>query len=175
MIGSVVDSDPRTISNLIVDQTSKGIEWESSWAATENFSLYTTFGYLDVDVDDENPAIVAPLTPKWTASISPEYRTELDNGGEMIYRLDWSYRDSMWGEPSNDPGRFTGMDSRSLFNFDIAYHSPDNKWTLAAYGRNIFDKRYDNARLNVSDYVLVILSNDASEFGVRFRTRFGEN
>jgi hypothetical protein len=27
--------------------------------------------------------------------------------------------------------------------------------------------RYDNARLNTGDYILVILSNDASEFGLR--------
>jgi len=31
---------------------------------------------------------------------------------------------------------------------------------------------YDNARLNVSDYVLVMLNNDASEFGARFTKRF---
>ena len=160
--------------NIIVDQDSKGFEWESAWAATDRFSLYTTVGYLDVDVDDPNPAVVAPLTPKWTASISPEFTQELSNGGEIIYHADWSYRAKMWGEPSNDPARMTQIDSRSLFNFDIAYHSPDGKWTLAAYGRNITDKRYDNARLNLSDYILIILSNDASEFGVRFRTRFGE-
>jgi iron complex outermembrane recepter protein len=32
--------------------------------------------------------------------------------------------------------------------------------------------RYDNARLNTGDYVLVMLSNDASEFGLRFVKEF---
>jgi iron complex outermembrane receptor protein len=108
--------------NIIVDQTSMGVEWESSWAATDNFMLYTTLGYIDADVSDPNPAVVAPLTPKWTASISPE------NG----------------------------------------------RWTLAAYGRNVTDERYDNARLNLTDYILAIKSNDASEFGLRFVTTFGQ-
>ena len=160
--------------NIIVDQNSKGFEWESSWAATDNFILYTTVGYLDADVKDPNPAVVAPLTPKWTASISPEYTHALGNGGDLVFRADWSYRDDMWGEPSNDPARMTKLDSRSLLNFDIAYHSPDGKWTLAAYGHNVTDERYDNARLNLSDYILIILSNDASEFGLRFMTRFGQ-
>jgi len=57
---------------------------------------------------------------------------------------------------------------------DQAYHSPNGKWTLAAYGRNVTDERYDNARLNLTDYILVILSNDASEFGLRFVTHFGQ-
>jgi len=160
--------------NIIVDQTSAGVEWESSWAPTENFMLYTTLGYIDVDVNDPNPAAVAPLTPEITASISPQYTMSMGNGGELVFRADWSYRDEMWGEPSNDPGRLTKIDSRALINVDIAYNSPNGNWTLAAYGRNVTDERYDNARLNLGDYILAILSNDASEFGVRFVSRFGQ-
>ena len=74
----------------------------------------------------------------------------------------------MFGEPSNDPGRFTLIDSRDLFNFDISYQPSDGDWTVGVYGRNVTDERYDNARLNTGDYVLVMLSNDASEFGAPF-------
>jgi len=160
--------------NIIVDQTSAGVEWESSWAPTESFMLYTTLGYIDVDVKDPNPAAVAPLTPELTASISPQYTMTMGNGADLVFRADWSYRDEMWGEPSNDPGRLTKIDSRTLINVDIAYHAPSGKWTLAAYGRNVTDERYDNARLNLGDYILAILSNDASEFGVRFVSKFGQ-
>jgi iron complex outermembrane receptor protein len=160
--------------NIIVDQTSKGVEWESTWAPTQSFALYTTLGYIDADVKDPNPAAVAPLTPKWTASISPEYTMVMGNGAELVFRGDWSYRDKMWGEPSNDPGRLTQIDSRTLINVDVAYHSASGRWTLAAYGRNVTDERYDNARLNLGDYILAILSNDASEFGLRFVTTFGQ-
>jgi len=160
--------------NIIVDQTSKGVEWESTWAPTDSFALYTTLGYIDADVKDPNPAAVAPLTPKWTASISPEYTMVLGSGAELVLRGDWSYRDEMWGEPSNDPGRLTQIDSRTLINVDVAYHSASGRWTLAAYGRNVTDERYDNARLNLGDYILAILSNDASEFGLRFVTTFGK-
>jgi iron complex outermembrane recepter protein len=45
-------------------------------------------------------------------------------------------------------------------------------WTVGIYGRNITDERNDNARLNTGDYVLVMLSNDASEFGLRFVKEF---
>jgi len=160
--------------NIIVDQTSKGVEWESTWAPTDSFALYTTLGYIDAEVNDPNPAAVAPLTPKWTASISPEYTMVMGNGAELVFRGDWSYRDEMWGEPSNDPGRLTQIDSRTLINVDVAYHSASGRWTLAAYGRNVTDERYDNARLNLGDYILAILSNDASEFGLRFVTTFGQ-
>jgi iron complex outermembrane receptor protein len=159
--------------NIIVDQTSKGIEWESAWAPTNAFTLYTTLGYIDADVDDPNPAAVAPLTPEITASISPQYIMGLDNGGELLFRADWSYRDDMYGEPSNDPARYTKIDSRDLINFDITYTEPEGRWSVSAYGRNVTDEKYDNARLLPTDYVLVILNNDRSEFGLRYIYNFG--
>ena len=157
--------------SIIVDQTSEGIEWESTWAVTDNFRLYTTLGYIDANVDDPNPAAVAPLTPELTTSVSPEFKIPTGSG-EITVRADWSYRDDMYGEPSSDPGRFTTIDSRDLINFDISYRPTDGDWSVAAYGRNVTDERYDNARLNTGDYVLIILSNDASEFGVRFTKEF---
>jgi len=160
--------------NIIVDQTSRGLEWESAWAPTEQFTLFTTLGYIDADVDDPNPAAVAPLTPELTASISPQFVMGLANGGEMLFRVDWSYRDDMYGEPSNDPARYTRIASRDLLNFDVTYYEPNGRWSLSAYGRNVLDEEYDNARLLPTDYVLIILNNDRSEFGLRWIYNFGQ-
>ncbi|HWN06073.1 MAG TPA: hypothetical protein VNO53_02835, partial [Steroidobacteraceae bacterium] len=92
--------------------------------------------------------------------------------GNLTLRADYSFRDEMFGEPSADPGRFTQIDSRDLINVDITYEPEDGDWSVSAYGRNVTDERYDNARLNTGDYVLVILSNDASEYGVRVTREF---
>ena len=157
--------------NIIVDQTSQGIEWEGTWLLGGNFRVHTTLGYIDVDVDDDNPFAVAPLTPEVTASVSPELTVPMGSG-ELTLRADWSHRDDMYGEPSSDPGRFTQIDSRDLINFDFTYRPADGDWSLGAYGRNVTDERYDNGRLNTGDYVLIMMSNDASEFGVRFTKEF---
>ncbi len=157
--------------SIVVDQTSRGAELETTWAATDNLRLHATVGYIDADVDDPNPAAVAPLTPELTASLSPELTIPAGSGA-ITLRADWSYRDDMFGEPSNDPARFTFIEARDLINADISYQPADGDWTVGIYGRNITDERYDNARLNTGDYVLVMLSNDASEFGVRFVKEF---
>lgn len=157
--------------NVIVDQVSQGVEWEGLWQATEQFRLHTTLGYIDADVKDANPAAVAPLTPEWTASVSPEFVFALGEGNVTL-RADWSYRADMYGEPSSDPGRFTQIASRDLINFDVTYEPVEGGWSVSAYGRNVTDERYDNARLNTGDYVLVIKSIDASEFGLRVTKQF---
>ena len=162
--------------NEIVDQDSTGFELEGTWLPTDNFSLHVALGTIDVSIDSTSgiplPTAVAPLTPELTYSISPELSIPLASGAEVTLRLDHSFRDDMWGEPTNDPGRFTKIDSRELTNIDIAWHSPDGTFTAGLYGRNVSDERYDNARLNVGDYVLRILSNDPSEFGLRLVKRF---
>ena len=157
--------------NILVDQTSTGVELESTWAPTDPFRLHAAIGFIDVDVDNPNPNVAAPLTPELTAAISPEFTQSLQNGAEVVWRLDWSFRDEMFGQPfSNVP--ITDIDSRTLINFDIAYHDPDDRWTLALYGRNATDETYDNARLLPTDYVLQILNNDRSEFGLRYVYNF---
>ncbi len=158
--------------SIVVDQTSRGVELESTWVPTDNFRIHASLGYIDVEIDDPNPAVVAPLTPEVTASLSPELTFPMGANGEVSLRVDWSFRDEMFGEPSNDPGRFTFIDSRDLVNFDLSYRPNDGDWTVGAYGRNVTDERYDNARLNTGDYVLIMLSNDASEFGLRFAKNF---
>lgn len=160
-------------TNLVVAQTSRGIEFESTWQATENFKIHSSLGYMDVDVDAQNGVKpVAPLTPDLTFSISPSYTMSLENDAQLNIRVDYSYRDDMFGEPSSDPGRLTQIDSRELTNVNVSYTPASEDWTLSLYGRNVFDERYDNARLNTGDYVLQILSNDASEFGLRYSMNF---
>ena len=163
-------------TNAIVDQDSTGFEWESTLYVTDNFLFHATLGFIDVSIDSTEgsplPRAVAPLTPEMTASLSPEFRFEGPAGGQFVIRADWSYRDEMFGEPTNDPGRLTKIDSRDLINFDIAYTTADGSFTTAFYGRNATDERYDNARLNTGDYLLRILSNDPSEFGLRFIKEF---
>lgn len=159
--------------NLVVSQESKGIEWESTFYFTDNFSVHTSAGYIDVDVEEkEGVKPVAPLTPKLTASISPVYTFILANDDQVTARLDYSFRDEMYGEPSSDEGRMTKIDSRSLINVDVTYQPANADWSLSFYGRNVTDERYDDARLNTGDYLLVIKSNDASEFGVRYNLSF---
>ena len=159
--------------NLIVQQTTTGFEFESTFHLTERFLTHVAVGNISIDLDEQaGVRPVAPLTPEWTLSIRPEYRRFLTSGAEVVAHLEYSYRDGMWGEPSSDPGRLTRIGSRTLVNCYIGYYSPNEDWNLGFYGHNVGDVRYDNARLNTGDYLLRILSNDASEFGLSFEKSF---
>ena len=95
-----------------------------------------------------------------------------EDSSSIKFRLDDSWRDDMFGEPSSAPERLTLIEDRTLVDVNLTYTPGDESYTVGSYGRNIFDERYDNASLNTGDYVLRILSNDASEFGLRFTTEW---
>ncbi|MEM6851139.1 MAG: TonB-dependent receptor [Pseudomonadota bacterium] len=155
-----------------------GVEWESRARLAEGFFINSSVGFIDAEFTevDENVTSLTvgdtpALTPRWTVALGPEYTFPVTTGGEVTLRGDWSYRSEMEGQPNNDP--LALIESRSIINFDITYTSADESWTFGAYGRNVADERYVNAALNVGDYLLRILNNDASEFGARFTKNFG--
>ncbi len=150
--------------NVIVGQRSAGIEWESRFELHSRLSIDTRIGYLDSNPEAEG--IVPLLSPRWTISVSPEWILPLAEGN-LVLRADYSWRDSMYGEPAANRRPWSELPARELLNFDFSYRPADSNWLFALYGRNVFDERYAHATLNTGDYILRILSNDASEFGLR--------
>jgi iron complex outermembrane receptor protein len=175
-VSQVTNAGFSTITQNAGKARSYGLEWESRARLGYGFFFNTSVGYDDAKYTqvkegsslkvDDTPA----LTPKWTISAGPAYTLALTGGGSVAMRADYSYRSSMEGQPNNDP--LAKISSRYLVNFDITYTAPTGGWTLGAYGKNVTDQRYVEGKLNVGDYVLNLLSNDASEFGLRFTKTF---
>lgn len=161
-----------TITENAARARSSGIEWESRARLVRGFFFNTSVGYdsatyTEVKAGSSLKAGDTPaLTPRWTISAGPEYNLALGSGGNIAMRVDYSYRSAMEGQPDNDP--LARIASRYLLNVDLTYTAGSGSWTLGAYGKNVTDQRYVEAKLNVGDYVLNLLSNDASEFGLRF-------
>ena len=161
-----------TITENAARARSSGVEWESRARLGKGFLFNTSIGYDSATYTEVKAGSslkvgdVPALTPRWTISAGPEYSLALDSGSSLAMRVDYSYRSAMEGQPNNDPrARIAG---RYLLNVDITYTAGSGGWTLGAYGKNVTDQRYIEAKLNVGDYVLNLLSNDASEFGLRF-------
>lgn len=164
-----------TVTDDAGDLRSVGVEWEGN-IRYENFSLNTSIGYIDSEFENVEAGSSlangnrAALTPKWTIAIGPQVEFDLP-GGTITTRVDYSYRSSMEGQPNNAATAF--IESRDLLGFNITYEPTDADWSISAYGKNITDERYTQAALDVGPYVLNILSNDASEFGIKFSRTFG--
>ena len=159
------------------ESESKGIELEGVFSPTDNFNINFSVGFLDAEITQVDPGTIGialgdtpALTPDLTLSVVPQWNFLLAGGGTVRAQVDYSYRDSMFGQSINNPAE--ELDDRGLLGFSVDYTPSNGSWTLGIYGENVTDEVYDQGRLAQNGYVGVVLSNDRSEFGVRLSKRF---
>ena len=97
-----------------------------------------------VDYDASGDDMVR--APEFSAFVSLNYDTYLDNGASVPVSITYSHT----GEYDFDlkPGdadtriEENESDAYQLLNARITYHSADAKWSLAAWGNNLTDEEY---------------------------------
>ena len=151
----------------------KGVELESPFRAGENlfaesdrFTLSGSLGYLDAEFKeyvsvvafgpDGTPIIPAQErdvsdfrevqnTPTWTLSGTIDYDVPISSG-RLNFNTTVSYRSSSQqfeiAIPELDQGGF------ALWDANLVWRAPGNRWTLGLHGKNLLDKQYIVAGYN---------------------------
>jgi iron complex outermembrane receptor protein len=162
------------------DSRGRGIEAEST-VSFGAFRFSAAVGYLDAEITDVDALSAAAgarrgdrpaLSPEYTAAANAGYEWSLSSNATLTAQIDYSYRDSSFGQSINTQSEL--LRSRSLTGFSVVYESLSGGWSAGLYGRNIFNEVYDVGRLNDSfhGFVGVVRSNDRSEFGVQLSKKF---
>jgi iron complex outermembrane receptor protein len=145
----------------------KGVEFEGSLRAGENliapgdrFTISTSVGYLDAKFKEFRSVVafepdgtpIAPAeerdvsdfrkvqnTPKWTLSGTLDYDVPVGTG-QVNFNTTVSYRSASQqfeiAIPGLDQGGF------ALWDANIVWRAPGNRWTLGLHGKNLLDKQY---------------------------------
>ncbi len=126
--------------------TIKGIEAEFMARPTERITLTSTLAWLDARYDvyfDQGTSLTGnrlPNAPRWNISLGGEYKLPIGTSGTLMLRADMALRDKVFFKPNNDV-RYAGNRS-TLVNGRIAWQPANERWELAAYGRNLTNERY---------------------------------
>lgn len=87
-----------------------------------------------------------PKAPEWQFRVGAQYVLGLPDGGELTLRADWAYQDDIFFNQFNDTG-FDALpvapltqDGYSWLKARIAYDSPSEAVTIAAFVDNITDE-----------------------------------
>ena len=156
-----------------------GLELELTALLSANVRVVGSFSYTDAQIAkvDIDPSLNAnfskgsrlPYVSKYTYSISPQIDVPLPSGS-LLLRADYAYRSAFFGQIANAPEEREG--SYGLFNARVEYLSPDENWSLAAYGVNLADKKYTRVRNYFPGFIGFALWNtDRREFGIKARYR----
>ncbi|OUS06150.1 hypothetical protein A9Q81_03540 [Gammaproteobacteria bacterium 42_54_T18] len=146
--------------------TSQGLEMDFNWSLTDEWTLFSTFGYLDFEFDSYvnsgctakqmfdnglNGAECAAAgindlsgrtnqdVPEFTASIGAEYDTMLGEY-QLITRANVNYIDDFYAASDLDEASI--VDAFALVDASFKLISPDETWDVAFIARNLTNEKY---------------------------------
>ena len=81
-----------------------------------------------------------PQAPDWQFSTSVEYSFDISDSFELITRADYKWQDDVYFDLFNN--ELNTQKSYGLLNAAVTLATTDTTWSLTAFVRNAFDKRY---------------------------------
>ncbi len=128
----------------------KGLEFEATWIAGQNLSLFGNVGLIDanfknvrsydanlnpIDITD-NFAITN--TPEQTINVGFNYDMPITNG-DVVFTGNYSYRSDY---SLTELGNVLEQDAYGIFNLGVRWTSSDGKMTLGLHGKNLTDEEF---------------------------------
>ncbi|MFT4768759.1 MAG: iron complex outermembrane receptor protein [Glaciecola sp.] len=141
-----------------------GLELESTWLVSDNFTISGSVGILDsefdefqadtnfdgmIDTDLSDNAVAR--APDLTWNVDFLYDHEIA-GGTMDYALNVNFVDEAvyaYTAVADTPDGIT--DDRTLLNASVTYRSASSGWWVRAFGQNLTDERYRVGELPVAN------------------------
>jgi iron complex outermembrane receptor protein len=121
-----------------------GLEVEGSAVIAHGFRMDGSLAYLDAKYTELTPGVTGislaselPKTPKWKASLSPQYSVAAFRG-EVRAALQLTYTSSQFNDTENSP--LLKRPATELLNGSVGY-APDSRWTFTVGGTNLTNKR----------------------------------
>ena len=131
---------------------------ENLFSADDALTVRGSLGYIDAEFRryianiGGVPTDVAPFrkvqnTPKWTASATAAYRTAVGEGSlDLSSTVSYRSRTTQF----EIPNPFIDQKGYALFDANLVYNAPDDRWSIGLHAKNLTDKQY-----KTSGYVFV--------------------
>lgn len=157
--------------------TVQGGEFELKWMFADSWFLEAAVGYTDAGYDevDNTTSLTGEedfaFTPRWTGSAGLSKEFDLAANGNLVSRLDWSYRSRTEFGAENEPGEF--QSSYSLLNASLAWSSRDTTYDVIAGVRNLADKDFNYTYGSQSTFgIITYIPDRGREWYVTARYNF---
>ncbi len=170
-----------------------GLELELQWLLTSNFRFEAMLGYLDSEIKDFisineidpcagvtagcDPLVKGTFiaqqqagnrlvqAPKQTANVQAKYQFNLDNGATITVGAGSYYRSEIFFTPFNSSN--VQADGATIYNANIKYIHPGEKFELNVWGKNLTDKDVWGSKFPVSSsHIIMGTLTPPSTYGV---------
>jgi len=169
------------------EMTVKGIEFEGSFAVTDNFLLRTSLSWMDAVFDkfeadtnfdgvNDTDLSGQPVTraPEWMGFVEGRYNFPLANGADLDFGVRVSYEDDSVSAYSDvDPAFNTTLNERTLVDASITYTDAQDRFYVKALGSNLTDERYRTGALSVATLWIMSAYGPPRYYGIEIGAKFG--
>ncbi|MGH8081651.1 MAG: TonB-dependent receptor, partial [Lysobacter sp.] len=179
------------IPRFVVDTSdleAYGLDFDTRWQATDNFSLDFNASFIDstykkyVTSDGIDASGDPTGLPYWSAAGGAHYRVDLGEHGDLNFSLRHAYRGKVRCSEESRAQNRCGVspalnlgEAQNRTDLRVAWVSPQGRWGLAAYGNNLFDNQYINALGTYGKNVLGTVGARVSEprtYGLEFSAKY---
>ena len=186
--------NPPTATSAIANAaraTTSGLELEAQIAPADGLRVDVTGGYLKATYDQFDtgsgaicpppPAVQPtpcttsyggkdlPYAPKFNGSVTATYTTPVGDGvGTLL--LQYTYDAARWGNYTEASTERLAADS--LVNANLSWSPASKKWTIAAWSRNLLNKKYLTLALDAPPIFTEGLLGNPREFGLDVKFKF---
>lgn len=149
------------------NQEAKGAEFEAQWQPVDGLRLNFEGAYINSNYRQATAADGTNLTgqptgaPYFSGTVSLAYTLHNVANGDLEFDIAQAYRGrTRCNSDSQEQGscyvspNFTIGGSEQRTDARIDWHAPGDRWGVALYGNNIFNKRYVEGVNNISTSVL---------------------
>jgi iron complex outermembrane receptor protein len=183
-----------TITLNAGESNATGGEVEATWLATERLQFKGSVGYLDAEYDKfsfeglDLTSLDIPFASEWQLAGQVIYDQDLSSGAGITYVVGVHYQDEAEMSPF-DPNAATGtnpkyaaptaahafatqMESRTLVDAAITYTSPDRRYFVSLFGKNLLNEEYRIAANSVGGLWNFTNFGPPMQWGIEFGMSF---
>jgi iron complex outermembrane receptor protein len=135
------------VTENVGSATIKGAELEMQAAPGAGWLIDLSVAYLDAEYDDINTEITLigedfefERVPEWSSSVGVSKEFDMNSGGMVIVRVDWSYRDETYNDAFN--AEILKTDSFSLWDASVRWTNTAENLSIILSGRNLTDEEF---------------------------------
>ncbi len=160
-----------TLTLNVGDSEVMGLEVEATWLATDRLQLKGSLGWTDGEYKSftlpgefkeaegvDLTSLNIPFLPEWQIGLQAIYDLPLANGSAITWTLGLHHQSEAETSPL-DPNAAQGgniafsgpvarhpslsqMEKRTLLDANVTYTSPDDRYYVTLYGKNLLNEKY---------------------------------
>lgn len=107
--------------------------------------------------------------PKFSGNVSARYSTEVA-GGRLVTSASLFHTSKIYFDAANQ----FGQGAYDILSARVEWTDPTDRWTVAAFGDNLFDETY-YTQIQVGTAAAGVIYGEPATYGISLRYRFGAN